>query len=63
MIEIRWVTDDSGSMQLQQRTRSVFVDAAGAFCGFAEWSDWQAVPIVHDSNAFADFADVFGTKS
>lgn len=63
MIEIRWVKDYQGFMQLQQRTRNVCVDAAGAFCQFTEWSEWQAVPIVHDPHAFEDVVDVFDTRS
>jgi hypothetical protein len=39
MIELRWVLDDSGFMQLQQRTRTT------------EWSEWKEVPIVHDPQA------------
>ena len=57
MIEIRWVKDDQGYMQLQHRTRNVSVDAAGAFCQFTEWSEWQAVPIVRDAHAFVDVVD------
>ena len=63
MIEIRWVQDDQGFVQLQQRTRTFCADASGVFCGFGEWSDWVAVPVVHDPFAFTDTTDVFNTRS
>jgi hypothetical protein len=44
MIELRWNGD-----VLEQRTRFVCVDAAGAFCEFTEWSAWHPVPRVEDS--------------
>lgn len=63
MIEIRWVTDGKGNLQLQQRTRLICSDAAGAFCEFTEWSEWQSVPIVHDEQAVRSVLDEFGTQS
>jgi len=62
MIEIRWVQNDQGLMQLQQRTRDVRVDASGAFCQFTKWSEWTAVPIVHGNDAFVGVVDVFDTR-
>ncbi len=57
-IEIRWVSDNKGNMQLQQRTRQPVVDATGSFCGF-DWSDWSAVPIHHDCEKLRPVVDVF----
>lgn len=59
MNEIRWVTDGKGNMQLQFRTRSVRVDASGAFCQFTDWSEWSAVPLVHDEKLFRSYVDEF----
>ena len=63
MVEIRWVKDNQGFMQLQQRTRGICRDASGAFCELTEWSEWQAVPIVHDPHEFVNVVDVFDTRS
>lgn len=63
MNEVRWVTDGQGNMQLQHRTRTVQVDASGAFCGFGEWSGWSAVPIVHDAKQVRSAIDEFDTRS
>lgn len=54
MSEMRWVKDDQGHVQLQQRTRSFVVDASGNFCGLTGWSDWEAVPIVQDFFQFRE---------
>lgn len=62
MLEIRWVNDGDGNLQLQQRTRQPTVDASGAFCGFADWSEWEAVPIVHCEDAMRLTVDVFDTR-
>ena len=51
MIQIRLVDDGAGGFQLQQREREPLVDAAGAFCGFGVWSEWQAVAILYDPKA------------
>ena len=61
MIEIRWVDVGGGNLQLQQRTRMPRVDGNGAFCDFTAWSDWAAVPIVHDPRQVASVVDVFPT--
>ena len=62
MLEIRWVTDGDGTLQLQQRARLPVVDASGAFCGFGLWSEWVAVPIVHREDAMRSTVDVFDTR-
>jgi hypothetical protein len=45
MIELRWSRG-----VLEQRTRHVCSDAAGAFCQFTDWSEWHPVPIVPEPN-------------
>jgi hypothetical protein len=62
MLEIRFVNDGQGGLQLQQRTRQPVVDASGAFCGFGEWSDWSSVPVVHGAGALRSAVDVFDTR-
>ena len=62
MIEIRWVNVGDGNLQLQQRTRIPRVDGSGAFCDFTAWSEWAAVPIVHDPRQVASVVDVFPTR-
>jgi hypothetical protein len=62
MLEIRFVNDGQGGLQLQQRTRQPAVDASGAFCGFGEWSDWASVPVVHGESALRSAVDVFDTR-
>jgi hypothetical protein len=59
MIEIRWVYVGGGKLQLQKRTRLPRVDSSGAFCDFAEWSDWSAVPIVHGAQHACSVIDIF----
>lgn len=62
-IEIRWVSDSKGNMQLQQRTRQPVVDVAGAFCGYSDkWSDWSAVPILYDSEELRPVVHVYKAK-
>jgi hypothetical protein len=46
--EIRWLKDEHGIMQLQQRTRYLFFDASGVACQFSDWSEWVPVPVVDD---------------
>ncbi len=58
MVEIRWVTDGE-QMQLQQRTRNFTVDASGAFCGVGDWSEWEAVEVVHSENQLVLNRDSF----
>lgn len=62
MIEIRWVNVGGGNLQLQQRTRIPRVDGNGAFCDFTAWSEWAAVPVVHDPRQVASVVDVFPTR-
>lgn len=62
MIEIRWVDIGGGNLQLQQRTRLPRVDGNGAFCDFAEWSDWSAVPIVHGAIHATPAVDVLDSR-
>lgn len=62
MIEIRWARCGDG-LQLQQRTRLPCADINGAFCGFAEWSPWVAVPIVHGDGAERPVVDIFDTRN
>lgn len=62
MNEIRWVADGRGNMQLQHRTRGFQIDASGAFCGVTEWSEWSAVPIIHNSDAIRPIIDEFDTR-
>jgi hypothetical protein len=59
MFELRWVNDGDGNLQLQQRSCGFQVDASGAFCGLTAWSEWEAVPIVHASDAVVSTVDVF----
>jgi hypothetical protein len=46
VIELQFVDCGIDGLQLQQRTRLPVVDASGAFCGFGEWGEWKAVPVV-----------------
>jgi hypothetical protein len=62
MLEIRLVNDGDGNLQLQQRVRIIYTDASGAFCGFGEWRQWEAVPIVHANDAMRSAVDVFDTR-
>jgi hypothetical protein len=59
MLEIRFVADGKGGLQLQQRTRHPVVDASGAFCGYGQWSDWASVPVVHDPSELRSAVDDF----
>lgn len=59
MIEIRFVDDGRGNLQLQQRTRLPRVDCNGAFCDFTGWSNWTAVEIIHDASQVVSVVDVF----
>jgi hypothetical protein len=59
MFELRWVNDGDGNLQLQHRSRGFQVDAYGAFCAVTAWGDWEAVPIVHASDAVVSTVDVF----
>lgn len=61
MYELRWVVvdEEGGDLQLQFRTRGMQTDASGAVCGFSDWSDWVAVPIVHGKRHAVSVVDVF----
>jgi len=59
MLDLRWVANRDGDLQLQFRTRGMRVDANGAFCDFDEWTDWAAVPIVHFPERVLPTVDVF----
>jgi len=63
MLEIRFVNDGQGGLQLQQRTRQPVADYSGAFCGFSEWSDWSSVAVVHGEGELRSALDVFDTRS
>lgn len=63
MLEIRWVRDDQGYIQLQQRKRELVSGSAGGFSRFTAWSDWEAVPIVQDFFEFKEVKEVTGTNN